>query len=398
MVPDARPASRIWQWALAIAAASALLAFFAVGYRIVRPGDYGVIWSDIAYYALMFPVFALVWALLAVIASCIAWWSGARLAGAGFALNAILSLVLATAPALGVWRLVGQQTVAVSLASHFALETHPQIDPAKTRLDVVYGTATDGTALLLDIWRATGAVKGVLRPAFVRVHGGAWIYGVKSGLPAWNAWLNELGYDVFDVDYRMPPPPRWKDEVGDVKCALGWVNANAETFGIDRARISVMGYSAGGNLAMLAAYSMGSPDLPPSCAAAPFPIKSVVNLYGPADLTRFHDTSPSPDYVRDALRHYVGGPVAEFPDRYKAISPLTYIGPFSPPTITILGLSDRIVPREQADELDRALDAAGVTHETDLLPWADHGFDANWGSLGAQFSRARIKAFIEKNG
>lgn len=45
----------------------------------------------------------------------------------------------------------------------------------------------------------------------------------------------------------------------------------------------------------------------------------------------------------------------------------------SPPTITVLGGSDRIVPKEQAMMLDQALAAAGATHETYVLPGADHG-------------------------
>jgi acetyl esterase/lipase len=61
------------------------------------------------------------------------------------------------------------------------------------------------------------------------------------------------------------PPERWKDEVGDIKCALGWLVANAAKYHVDPARISIMGFSADANLAMLAAYSMGDSRLPPSC-------------------------------------------------------------------------------------------------------------------------------------
>ena len=87
--------------------------------------------------------------------------------------------------------------------------------------------------------------------------------GYMAGMGSWrqerSAELEQLaerlGYVVFDVEYRMPPPVRWKEEIGDVKCALGWVVGNAEKYGIDASRISIMGYSAGANLAMLAAYS-----------------------------------------------------------------------------------------------------------------------------------------------
>jgi dipeptidyl aminopeptidase/acylaminoacyl peptidase len=101
--------------------------------------------------------------------------------------------------------------------------------------------------------------------------------------------------------------------------------------------------------------------------------------------------------MRDALEKYLGGPAGQFPDRYKNVSPLNHVSITSPPTISIYGIKDRLVPSEQAERLDRALAAAGVIHETCLLPGADHNFDANWGSLATQFAREKIKEFLKKN-
>jgi acetyl esterase/lipase len=386
------------RWSLTTLAAMAVIAALLVGYYFVDPGDYGALPRRVACTALAFPVIILGSASLATLAAGIAAWSGAKLACAGFGLAAVVLLLLAVWPAVGLWSMARTENVAVSVAWHFALDRQSKDVPSRVTQNVVYGRAADGTDLVLDVWPATAPAHGGLRPAFVRVHGGSWIYGAKSQFPNWNTWLNELGYVVFDVEYRMPPPNHWKDEVGDVKCASGWVLDNADKYGIDPSRISMTGYSAGGNLAMLAAYSMKAPDLPPSCEARPVPVKTVVNVYGPTDLTRFYDTTGNPDYVREALATYVGGPVAQFPDRYKAISPLNYVGSKTPPTITILGLSDRMVPKEQAVRLDQALDAAGIAHETYFLPGTDHGFDANWGNLATQLARAKIKAFVEKNG
>jgi hypothetical protein len=55
------------------------------------------------------------------------------------------------------------------------------------------------------------------------------------------------------------------------------------------------------------------------------------------------------------------------------------------------------VPREQADKLGQVLAAAGVAHETYLLPGADHGFDANWGAMSTEFAREKIKGFLGKH-
>jgi acetyl esterase/lipase len=261
---------------------------------------------------------------------------------------------------------------------------------------VIYGTAPDGSKLELDVWQTEGAGTDRLRPAFVRVHGGGWTQGRRGEFGRWNRWLNDLGYDVFDIEYRLDPPERWRDQVGDVKCALGWVAAHAAEYRIDPERISTMGYSAGGQLAMLAAFSPGDPQLPPSCDGPAVPVKLVVNLYGPTDLTRGYGESGSLAYAQDALRQYLGGSPAEYPERYRIASPISHIGANTPPSITVLGESDRIITTDQAQILDTALTRAGVPHGTDLLPAADHAFDLNWGGFATQIARAEIKQFLQQ--
>jgi dipeptidyl aminopeptidase/acylaminoacyl peptidase len=71
----------------------------------------------------------------------------------------------------------------------------------------------------------------------------------------------------------------------------------------------------------------------------------------------------------------------QYPDRYRTVSPVSYVGAKTPPTVTLLGTSDHVVPTDQARSLDRALTEAGVTYETYLLPGNDHGFEVNWGQL-----------------
>src|SRR6266702_2673066 len=267
------------QWLWTATGVGALFATLMVGYYVAYPGDFGSFWSKVAYNAQIFPLFFLIAALVTAMLAGLAYCGKARLAGTGLGLAAVLSAAMALWPAYSMWSMARDRNVAVSLASHFAMGSHPREFPSRVSRDVAYGKAVDGTELLLDVWPATGSVPGTLYPAFVRVHGGGWIGGIKSDLPAWNLWFNELGYIVFDVEYRKPPRAGWKDEIGDVKCALGFVLTNAGKYRVDPERISVTGYSAGGNLATLAAYSMGEADLPPSCAAPAVPIKSHVNFY-----------------------------------------------------------------------------------------------------------------------
>lgn len=382
-------------WALTVVACPlALIATACFAYTL-RPGEYdGLGWLGST--ALVFPLQFLALSLLGAGLAVVAWRFGALVPASAFALVAALTAATALWPSIALWQQARQAHVSLSLGAALI----PRLNAGGPALEgsVVYATAADGTRLKLDVWRADSAATGAPHPAVVRVHGGAWIQGTRSDLSDWDRWLNRLGYDVFDIDYRMPPPARWRDEVGDVKCALGWVAAHADTYHVDPKRISVMGYSAGGNLALLAAYSMGDPRLPASCSTSTVSVRSAVNLYGPPDLSLIYRSSGSTDYIDDVLGRYIGGTPSEYPGRYRSLSPLSHVSASTPPTITVLGERDRLVPTNQAHVLDRALSDAGVAHETLLLPGQDHGFDANWSGLGTQFARARVRAFLERYG
>lgn len=321
---------------------------------------------------------------------------GLKLAMCAFGIGIVWAAVMVLWPTVAELRRAEEYNVLVSIGSILT----PHLNGGGARLDkmLVYGAAPDGSALVLDVWRANGVPDGELRPAIVKVHGGGWTGGSRGSQQEWNTLFNDLGYDVFDVDYRMPPSARWQDEIGDVKCAVGWMAANASKYQIDIRRISAMGFSAGGNLALLAAYSVGNTQLAPSCHVTEIKLRSVINLYGPTDMVLLYRTSGGRNELRPAMHAYIGGPPSEFPDRYKILSPISHINSQAPPTITLHGEIDRIVPVEQAMILDRALASAGIDHETYLFPWAKHGFDVNWNSIATQVARSKVLAFLRKYG
>jgi acetyl esterase/lipase len=367
----------------------------AVAYYMLNPVDWDGL-GRLGAIALLFPLHLLIITVAAAGLGFLAWRRRARSATSMFGLVVVLTGIMALAPNIGAWQRAGALNVPLSLAVYLANVGHLNMGLPQPERSVVYGTAKDGTRLELDVWSTGKPDSGPLRPAIVIVHGGAWSHGHRSMLPAWDRWLNELGYEVFDVEHRLAPRAHWQDEVGDVKCALGWVAGHATQYGVDPARISTMGFSAGGNLAMVAAYSVGDPLLPPSCDVPPVEVRSVVNIYGPADLVLGYRSSGSLRYVQAVLRQYIGGTPEEFPERYRALSPISHVGAKTPPTFTILGESDRIVPVNQAHVLDQALTGAGVAHETVLLPGHDHGFDVNWGGFGTQIARDRIRDFLQR--
>jgi acetyl esterase/lipase len=385
----------IRQWALTLLGFAFAFVLAIALFYMTHPVDFDSI-GVLGLYAFLIPSQLLIICLVTALVAAILWRSQWRWPSVAFAAIALLASAMSVWPTLSMYAMAHQHNVTVSLTD--SLIPNIVLGGIEHDKSVRYASV-NGTDLMLDVWPASAtasSTKKAPRPVIVRVHGGGWIAGTRSELSAWNTWLNDLGYVVFDVEYRLAPPARWLDEVGDVKCALGWVAAHAEQYGIDVNRISVLGYSAGGHLAMLAAYTMGDPNLPPTCDALPVKINAVVNLYGPSDLPHGYYNSGSLRYVQHAMSTYIGGTPEAYSDRYRILSPIEHVNAKTPPTITLLGTSDRIVTVDQVQVLDTTLNAAAVPHESYLLPACDHGFDANWSGLSAQFARAKVEAFLRR--
>jgi len=94
------------------------------------------------------------------------------------------------------------------------------------------------------------------------------------------------------------------------------------------------------------------------------------------------------------MHAYIGGPPSTLAVRYHLLSPINHVDEHTPPTITVQGEADRVVPAGQAAILDTALSQAGIPHETYYLPWADHGFDVVVGSIASQIARAKVAEFL----
>lgn len=265
--------------------------------------------------------------------------------------------------------------------------------PSKT---VVFATV-GGQALALDVYRPAGAA-GQRAPAVIVVHGGGWSADDKGGAPRASAWLASQGFAVFDVQYRTSPQPNWQTATGDVKCAIGWVKRHAREAGVDvdPQRVSLLGRSAGGHLALLAAYAPDDPALPASCDAGDTRVASVISLYGPTDLAWgfAHPTNARVFDMPVRVGNFVGGTPATVPDRYRLLSPTERATRGAPRTLLLHGGHDQFIPVEHVDLLAARLRALGVPHETLVVPYAQHAFDFISGGLSGQLAEHAILQFL----
>ncbi|MFE6846449.1 alpha/beta hydrolase [Streptomyces sp. NPDC057686] len=254
----------------------------------------------------------------------------------------------------------------------------------------------DGTPLKADIYlpRRTSGRPAGKAPAIVLAHAGGFHTFDKGDLRGTGRWLADHGVAVVAVDYRLAAPgrPTWDEAPQDLVSALGWVQQNAEQYGLDSSRISLGGMSAGGTLAMNAAYRLQAGTIRPSAGAVPRPPASVVGFYPGTDVTRMwkDDTGGS----REAAELFTGGTPQQYPERYREVSPTTAIRSGLPRTLLVVGDRDRSARPRTVTDFAAALRAQGVDARVEKLPFAEHAFDDAYGSLTSQTSRRILLDFL----
>ncbi|MEZ5978773.1 MAG: alpha/beta hydrolase [Planctomycetota bacterium] len=307
--------------------------------------------------------------------------------------GALVLLAVASSAELEVraWRGAREAGVELDAAAYLTAPFDDVGEPAAT----LEFARAEGRPLLADLW-LPATTAGPRRPAVVRVHGGSWAFGERSESPHLDRFLTDLGFVVFDVDYRLVPPPRWRDAVVDVRTAVAWVRANAARFDVDPERVVLMGSSAGAHLALVAAFASNDG---PFAVEGDASVAAVVAISPPVDLTiGFTADYPwwTPSDLRSTRRveDFVGGTPDELPERYRVASPLGHVTAGSPRTFLAHGARDLLVWPENSRRLAAALEAHGVEHELLLLPACDHLFERAAGGWGTQVLEGRLEAFL----
>ena len=251
-------------------------------------------------------------------------------------------------------------------------------DPATLRIEwgAVYATI-GAESLRLDV--ASPRTEGA-HPLVVLIHGGAWAGGERSLHRDDMLRLAGLGYVAATIDYRLTSAPdhAFPAAISDVRCSLRWLRQNAERLAIDPARVAVMGLSAGGHLAALAALAgndvgEGAASLDEGCASSdqPATVSAGVSFYGPTDL---REERRYPASLKTAVRAFLAGDPATYSARAALASPVTHVDADDPPVLVLHGDADRMVPVEDSRQLAAALAEAKVPSLYVEMPKLPHGF------------------------
>lgn len=209
----------------------------------------------------------------------------------------------------------------------------------------------------------------------LHIHGGGYVLGAAAPQePVHRNWVAELGCVIVTVEYRLAPETVAPGNVEDCYAALAWTVANAETLGIDPARIGVMGESAGGGLS--AALALLARD------RGEFKLAFQHLIYPMLDDRTVTHPDPHP-YVGEFIwtphnNHFGWAAILGVEPGSDGVSP--YAAPARaedlsglPPTFISTGALDLFL--EEDLEYARRLMRAGVPTELHVYPGGPHGFD-----------------------
>lgn len=248
------------------------------------------------------------------------------------------------------------------------------------RVEPAHYTYSPGLAL--DLYKPHSADGA--SPVVVVIHGGSWRGGDQTQLAKLNSHLANEGYAVAAITYRLAPAHKFPAAYDDVRAAIAFLKARAGEFGIDASRIVLLGRSAGGQLALLTAYTARDPA-----------IKGAISFYGVTDLRWGweHPAAPLVIDSRGVLEDYIGGTPAQAGAAYDTASPIDHVQTATP-TLLIHGGRDELVFDEHSRMLYERLMAAGKSVRYVELPWATHGCDFAFNGPCGQVSTRAVLEFL----
>ncbi|MGK7915603.1 MAG: alpha/beta hydrolase fold domain-containing protein [Prochloraceae cyanobacterium] len=240
----------------------------------------------------------------------------------------------------------------------------------------------EGVDLKLNIYRPL--LPG-LYPALVLIYGGAWRQGTPDGYEKFSCYMAAQDYSVITIDYRHAPQYKFPAQLEDVRTALHYIQAHRDELEVDCQKMAVMGRSAGGHLATLAAYE---PDA--------IPFRAVVNYYGSVNLTQGYYDPPFPNPIdtQTVLENFLGGTPKELPELYRKASPINYLRPNLPPSLLVYASRDHLVQAKFGRQLYNKLKATDNLAVKLEIPWAEHAFDAVFCGVSNQLALYYTERFL----
>jgi acetyl esterase/lipase len=209
-------------------------------------------------------------------------------------------------------------------------------------------------------------------PIVVLVHGGCWMPQAARYLAAMGDELRKDGIASWNIEYRRigQPGGGWPGTYLDVGHAVDHLRDLATPYKLDLNRVVVLGHSAGGHLALWAGTRKRIDVTSPLFIPRALPVRGVINMAGPIDvaenITHYEEACRGP-----VVASLMGGTVAAVPERYKSVSPKTFL-PLGVSQVLIWGDQENFVPQPFAEQYVAAAVRSGDRARLILVAGTGH--------------------------
>jgi acetyl esterase/lipase len=204
------------------------------------------------------------------------------------------------------------------------------------------------------------------------------------------SYLNSLGVAAFVLRSRLGPRYRNPIELGDAQRAVRTLRSHAAEWRLDPARIGILGFSAGGHLAMSASthFDAGNPSAPDAVDRANSRPDFTVLGYPVISMTEA--------WTHQGSKNALLGPNPDS-EVAKSLSGELSVTKETPPTFIFQTNADTTVPAENSVYYYLALRKAGIPAEMHIFEKGPHGVGlanddpalSEWSKLLANWLRGR---------
>lgn len=206
-----------------------------------------------------------------------------------------------------------------------------------SKLDITYNN--HGQQLDLYIPK-----KEVKQTAIMFIHGGGFNAGIKDDMTFHAKYFARKGYITTSINYRLGTEDIYPAAKNDALDAIQWMKKQATKYGFDKEKIVVLGYSAGGLLALNAGLDKESG------------VAAIISGAGVTDLESLILTTKTPELKYNIDNYMQNTPI-------ETASPVNLVTKTSPPVLMFHGDLDNIVPFSQSASLAKQLGIKKIPYE-----------------------------------